>query len=65
MPAARPTKATVTNALCAIVAAGLTPGAVVIGPDGSFRVVIAHGAEEAIAPVIAADENAPVKFGDL
>jgi hypothetical protein len=41
MPAAQPSKASVSNVLAAIVAAGLQPGAVVVAADGSFRVDLA------------------------
>jgi hypothetical protein len=38
MAAAKPSKATITNALSAIMSAGLVPGVVHIASDGSFRV---------------------------
>lgn len=65
MPAARPSKAIMTNALGAIVAAGLTPGILTVGPDGSFHVVIANGTEGAIATAVTTNENEPEKFEDL
>ncbi|WP_374302601.1 hypothetical protein [Paracoccus sp. (in: a-proteobacteria)] len=40
MPAAKPSQATINNAVRAILAAGLTPGALLIGADGSVRVEI-------------------------
>jgi hypothetical protein len=65
MPAARPSKATLNNALEAIIDAGLTPGVLTVGPDGSFHVEIMQGTEGAIAPAIAVNENEPEKYGDL
>jgi len=38
MAAAKPSKAIITNALSAIMSAGLVPGVVHIASDGSFRV---------------------------
>lgn len=65
MPAARPSKAIMTNALGAIVAAGLTPGTLTVGPDGSFHVAIADGTEGAIATAVTTDESEPEKYEDL
>lgn len=41
MPAARPSQASVSNAVSAVVALGLQPKSILVGPDGSFRVEIA------------------------
>lgn len=65
MPAAKPSKATMTSALDAIVAAGLTPGVLIVGPDGSFQIEIGQSADGPIAHAIAANDNGPEKFGDL
>ncbi|WP_157960667.1 hypothetical protein [Primorskyibacter marinus] len=54
-----------TNALGAIVAAGLTPAALSIGPDGSFRVEVINGSVGEIEQSTAANENQPEKFEDL
>lgn len=40
MPAARPSQASIGNTIKAIVACGLTPGAIHVGSDGTFRVEI-------------------------
>lgn len=40
MPAARPSQASVSNAVAAIVELGLQPTSVFVGADGSFRVEI-------------------------
>ena len=40
MPAARPSKATLRNAVEAVLESGLTPLAVQVGSDGSFRVEV-------------------------
>lgn len=39
MPAARPSQASVTNAVVAAVAAGLTPLEMNFRPDGSFQII--------------------------
>ncbi|MDF0594625.1 hypothetical protein [Psychromarinibacter halotolerans] len=64
MPAAKLSKASMANALDAIVAAGLTPGHVRVDPDGSFWVDIipACGAIERAALV---GEDEPEKFEDV
>jgi|UPI000830644A hypothetical protein len=65
MPAAKLTKATMSNALNAIVAAGLTPANVNVEPDGSFRIEI-HSVEVCLpAPSGATDVDQPEKFEDL
>lgn len=64
MPAAKLSRASMTNALDAIVAAGLTPGHVRVDPDGSFRVdIIPVGG--AIEKAALAGEDQPEKFEDL
>lgn len=45
MPAARPSQASVSNAVSAVVALGLQPTSIFVGPDGSFRVEIASVAD--------------------
>ena len=65
MPAAKLTKASMTNALDAISAAGLIAGAVHVHADGSFRVEIVHAAAVTIEPSAVADEDQPEKFEDL
>ncbi|MGR3549649.1 hypothetical protein [Pseudooceanicola sp.] len=65
MPAAKLTKATMTNALDAIVAAGLTPAYVCVEPDGSFRVEIYPVLAATIEQPAATVEDQPEKFEDL
>ena len=65
MPAAKLSKASMTNALDAIVAAGLTPGHVRVDPDGSFRVDILPVVGGAIEEAAVASEDQPEKFEDL
>lgn len=65
MSAARPSKATMTNALDAIIAAGLVPGALSVGADGSFRVEVVHAADGAIEQSTVVDEDRPERFEDL
>jgi hypothetical protein len=40
MPAARPSQASVSNAIAAVVAAGLSPAAIDVRPDGSFQILL-------------------------
>lgn len=40
MPAAKPSKGSIGNAIKAIISAGLQPGAIQVGGDGTFRVEI-------------------------
>ncbi len=47
MPAAQPTKASISNVLKSLVASGLQPGIVRVHPDGSFSVDIAGNTNEA------------------
>lgn len=42
MPAARPSQASVSNAIGAIVAAGLVPAEIRVSPDGAFSIEIVH-----------------------
>lgn len=72
MPAAKPSPATINNAVCAIVAAGLTPGALVIEADGAVRVDIRY-IDEVRVPVSGAEQDAggdskddaPLTWGDV
>lgn len=64
MPAAKLSKASMTNALDAIIAAGLTPGHVRVDADGSFRVdIIPVGG--AIEEAALASEDEAEKFEDV
>lgn len=47
MPAAQPSRSSVSNVIGAIVAAGFQPGAVRVHPDGSFSVDVAGNTNEA------------------
>ena len=47
MPAAQPSRSSVSNVIGAIVAAGFQPGAVRVHPDGSFSVDVAGNSNEA------------------
>lgn len=47
MPAARPSHSAVANTLSALLAAGLTPAAVHVHSDGSFRVELGASVFEA------------------
>lgn len=38
MPAARPSQASLSNAVSALIDAGLRPAALQVAPDGSFRI---------------------------
>lgn len=46
MPAAQPSKSSVSNVIGAIIAAGLQPGAVRVNADGSFCVDLAGNANQ-------------------
>ncbi|RDC69670.1 hypothetical protein DLJ49_18705 [Rhodovulum sp. 12E13] len=61
MPAATPSKSRIQNAIQAIQAAGLTPGEVVIAPDGSLRVQIADTPAPANVP---SQKTGPKKWGE-
>lgn len=49
MPAAQPSRSSVSNVIGAIIAAGLQPGAVHVNADGSFCVDVASNANQAPA----------------
>lgn len=58
MPAARPSQASVSNAASAVVALGLQPSSILVGPDGSFRVEIAGVADTGgLDPVAEGGDN--------
>lgn len=60
MPAARPSQALVTNTAAALVQAGLTPTALQVAPDGSFRFELLGNAathELAVATNVVNDEK--------
>lgn len=65
MPAAKFTKATITNALKAIVAAGFTPGYIRFELDGSLTLEISPALGGATEQTAMTDENQPEKFEDL
>lgn len=46
MPAAQPSRSSVSNVISAIIAVGLQPGVVRVSPDGSFSVDVAGNATE-------------------
>lgn len=56
MPAARPSQASVSNAVAAVVAAGLTPVAIHVKPDGSFQIELAVQGVSIEHPVQAASD---------
>ena len=47
MPAAQPSRSSVSNVIHAMIAAGLQPGAVRVNSDGSFSVDVAGNTNEA------------------
>jgi hypothetical protein len=59
MPAAKPTQAAIRNVIEAMIACGLTPGAVRVQADGGF-VVEPAGLDPREKPA----QDAPRKFGD-
>jgi hypothetical protein len=63
MPAPKLTKASVANAIAAATAAGLTPTAMVIQPDGSMRLEFISEQLNNVANDTQ-NEKAPRKFGE-
>lgn len=59
MPAPTPSKSRIKNAIEAINAAGMIPGKVTIGPDGSIEVEIVEG-----EATIEAKRKGPPKWGE-
>ncbi|KQI71062.1 hypothetical protein AN191_15295 [Loktanella sp. 5RATIMAR09] len=60
MPAARPSQASVANAVSAAMDAGLTPASIYVAPDGSFRIDLKENAathELAVATNVVNDEK--------
>jgi hypothetical protein len=57
MPAARPSQASVTNAVAAAVAAGLTPLEMNFRPDGSFQIIFLQAG--ATAPGLQRNDEKP------
>ncbi|MEM6941558.1 MAG: hypothetical protein AAF943_16075 [Pseudomonadota bacterium] len=66
MPAARPSQASFSNAVSAVVALGFKPTSIVVGPDGSFRVEIAGNAHaDCLDPMAeGADNPEPLSWED-
>lgn len=67
MPAARPSQASVNNAVAALVEAGLTPTALQVAPDGSFRVELLGNVivQELAAVANVGNDEAPPSWDDL
>ena len=67
MPAARPSQSAVTNTISALLAAGLTPAAVHVLSDGSFRVELGISAFEAPAQMAEPDttEDLPLLWSEV
>ena len=62
MPAARPSQASVNNAVTALVEAGLTPIALQVATDGSFRIELIGNdvaSEHAVSMIVVKDEEPP------
>lgn len=59
MPGAKPTQATIGNAIKAIISSGMTPGAVYVDSNGGFRVEISLMPANAGVPAHAAHANGP------
>ena len=67
MPAARPSQASVNNAVAGLVEAGLTPTALQVAPDGSFRVELLGNVnvQESATVANVVDDEAPPSWDDL
>lgn len=67
MPAARPSQALVTNTAAALVQAGLTPTALLVAPDGSFRFELKGNAakQELAAITNAVKDDEPHSWDDI
>ena len=66
MPAARPSQALVTNTAAALVQAGLTPTALQVTPDGSFRFeLLGNAATQELAAVTnVVNDEGPSSWND-
>lgn len=67
MPAASPSQSAVTKTISAVLAAGLTPAALHVLPDGSFRVELGVSAFEAPAQMakLEPSDDRPLSWGDV
>jgi hypothetical protein len=67
MPAARPSQASVNNAVAALVEACLTPTALQVAPDGSFRVELLENAtvQELAAVANVGNDGEPPSWDEL
>jgi len=67
MPAARPSQALVTNTAAALVQAGLTPTALQVAPDGSFRFELKENAatQELAAVTNVVNDDEPHSWDDI
>ena len=67
MPAAQPSKASISNVIVALLAAGLTPAAIRVQADGSFDVDLVGGSFAATADQgsrAAGNDGEPPRWGD-
>lgn len=62
---ARPNKTTMTNALNAVIAAGLIPGAINIAADGAIKIDVVHENWGPVQPATVSNLETPEKFEDL
>ena len=67
MPAARPSQASVGNAISALVEAGLKPTALHVAPDGSFRVELigSDGSSELVAASDVRNDEEVLSWDDV
>ena len=66
MPAARPSQASVSKAIGAILNAGLLPAEIIVSPDGAFSIEIVpvQRDEAKQAEVVVGRTDAPPKWGE-
>lgn len=67
MPAARPSQASVCNAVSALVEVGLTPSALQVAPDGSFRIELVGdaGGSELVASDDLRNDDEPMSWDEV
>lgn len=65
MPASRPSKSAITNAVSAVTASGLRPIAVHVSADGSFRIDLASGEPQSPESEASNEIETPIEWDDV
>lgn len=67
MPAARPSQASVANAVSAAMDAGLIPASICVAPDGSFRIELSgvQSVDQLAISSVGGEDNGPPTWSEI